>query len=215
MKPILLICHLLLACILQAQQPPEKILVYSSTQANAIPATTKSTIVQLAAQQSFQTEYTNNQTKLTTISQDTHPLVILLQVKEPISTKAINHLKTYVKQGGGLLVIHSKISNADYLGGHTTTLSTVQQPAIAAKNHASTYFLKDNWAVKDKAYAVTNYSHQNQLLLGTSSTPISWATALGKGNIFCTVLGGTADIYTNPNFKKHLQGALLYCLQYM
>jgi uncharacterized protein len=155
---------------------------------------------------------------------------------EPAQSKAFT---TYIENGGGFVGIHSasgsERQNPDFkriLGG-TFKWHTPNQKftlVVADKNHPSTTGLPAEWTWKDEGYLCDMVSGLRVLLeMDTTSVakpprdkwkmkfegnryPLAWCHTVGKGRSFYTALGHDIASYSDPAFRSHIQGGILWAL---
>jgi type 1 glutamine amidotransferase len=148
-------------------------------------------------------------------------------------------LTRYVEQGGGFVGIHSasgsERKNPDFkriLGG-TFKWHTPNQKftvVVADKNHPSTAKLPAEWTWKDEGYLCDMVPGLRVLLeMDTTSVakpprdqwamkfegnrfPLAWCHQVGKGRSFYTALGHDIASYSDPAFRGHIQGGILWTL---
>jgi type 1 glutamine amidotransferase len=155
---------------------------------------------------------------------------------DPAQSKAFT---AYIENGGGFIGIHSasgsERKNPDFkriLGG-TFKWHTPNQKftiVVADKNHPATASLPAEWPWKDEGYLCDLVPGLRVLLeMDTTSVanpprekwpmkfegnrfPLAWCHQVGKGRSFYTALGHEKAHYADPNFRKHLQGGILWVL---
>ncbi|MCV6630340.1 MAG: ThuA domain-containing protein [Flavobacteriaceae bacterium] len=217
MKRILFMCALSMVMLAQAQNEAMKMLVYSNAQNTATWSQAKKSMENLAATQSLKVVFSSDQAVFKPNMADAYVLVVLLQTDRDLQEASISHLEAFTNAGGGLMVVHSKMNQANFFGAATNGMQPLSQLSVskAADSRVATYFMKANWSVLDMPYRATSLQSNVDLLLGTKNSPISWSKSVGKGKLFATVLGGDAGIYQNKSFQKHLEGAIVFCLNDM
>lgn len=155
---------------------------------------------------------------------------------DPAQSKAFT---AYIEAGGGFAGIHSasgsERKNPDFkriLGG-TFRWHTPNQKftvIVADKNHPATAGLPEKWTWKDEGYICDLVPGLHVLLeMDTTSVPkpprdkwpvkiegdripLSWCHEVGKGRSFYTALGHDIAAYSDPLFRSHLQGGILWTL---
>ena len=148
-------------------------------------------------------------------------------------------LTAYVEGGGGFVGIHSACGserkNPDFhrvIGG-TFVWHTPNKPfkvVVADKNHPATSHLPAVWTWKDEGYLCKLQPGLRVLLEmdATSITspprakwpfkfegdryPLAWCHTVGKGRSFYTALGHDIACYSDPAYRKHLQGGIFWVL---
>jgi len=155
---------------------------------------------------------------------------------DPDQSKAFT---AYIENGGGFVGVHSasgsERDNPDFkriLGG-TFKWHTPNQKftvVVADKNHPATAGLPAEWKWKDEGYLCDLVPGLRVLLeMDTTSVakppretwaikfegnrfPLSWCHQVGKGRCFYTALGHDIACYSDPAFRGHLQGGILWVL---
>lgn len=145
----------------------------------------------------------------------------------------------WVENGGGFVGIHSATGserkNPDFkriIGGtfkwHTP--NDKFKLVVTDKNHPSTAHLPDVWTWKDEGYLCDLVPGLRVLLeMDTTSVPkpprdkwpvkfegnrypLAWCHTVGKGRSFYTALGHDIACYSDPTFRKHIQGGIFWVL---
>ncbi len=149
-------------------------------------------------------------------------------------------LQDFVRRGGGIVAIHS--ANAmerdwpwmwSMIGGKFVRHAPGQNfdLLITDNNHPSTYFLPERWNVTDECYYSNQLNPDIHVLLSADLTtitdknmngypgetfgklfPLCWCHEFEGGREWFTALGHNADFYSDPLFKKHLLGGILWVL---
>lgn len=155
---------------------------------------------------------------------------------EPAQSKAF---AGYIENGGGFVGIHSasgsERANPDFkriLGG-TFKWHTPNQKftvVVTDPKHPATAGLPAAWPWKDEGYLCDLVPDLRVLLeMDTTSVanpprdkwvlkfegnrfPLAWCHQVGKGRCFYTALGHDIAAYTDPAFRQHLQGGILWVL---
>ncbi len=145
----------------------------------------------------------------------------------------------YIEGGGGFVGIHSasgsERKNPDFkriLGG-TFVWHTPNKPfnvVVADKKHQSTAHLPEVWTWKDEGYLCDLVPGLHVLLEMDAASvpgpprdkwpfkfegnrhPLAWCHTVGKGRSFYTALGHDIACYSDPLFRKHIQGGILWVL---
>jgi uncharacterized protein len=145
----------------------------------------------------------------------------------------------YIEGGGGFVGIHSasgsERKNPDFkriLGG-TFKWHTPNQKftvLVADKNHPSTKSLPAAWTWKDEGYLCDLVPGLHVILeMDTTSVPnpprekwamkfegnrfpLAWSHQVGKGRSFYTALGHDIACYSDPAFRSHILGGILWVL---
>jgi len=146
----------------------------------------------------------------------------------------------YIRNGGGFAGIHS--ANAverqwpwywALVGGKFIRHAPHQEfdVIVTDKNHPSTKFIEDKWAVNDECYYSNNFNPDIKVLLSADMTtvednekskypgdifgdyfPLCWSHEFEGARQWYTALGHDAHTYNDPIFRKHLRGGILWVL---
>ena len=155
---------------------------------------------------------------------------------DPAQSKAFT---TYVENGGGFVGIHSasgsERKNPDFkriLGGTFKWHTPNQKFTVVVTDpaHPSTSALPAAWTWKDEGYLCDLVPNLHVLLeMDTTSVakpprekwvmkfegnrfPLAWCHQVGKGRSFYTALGHDIASYSDPAFRTHVQGGILWVL---
>lgn len=155
---------------------------------------------------------------------------------EPAQSAALDE---FVRAGGGFVGIHSatgserKNPQFKAIIGGTFKWHTPNQPfvvRVADANHPSTAQLPAEWKWKDEGYLCEMVPGLRVLLEMDTTTvakppraqwplkfegdryPLAWCHQVGKGRSFYTALGHDKAHYADANFRKHLQGGIVWVL---
>jgi hypothetical protein len=89
-------------------------------------------------------------------------------------------------------------------------------------NHPACTHLPVIWTIKDEIYLLNGFDHRTVHGLLTlnrepnkrtpGNYPIAWCKSYGRGRVFFTSLGHREDVWTNPDFQKHLLGGIRWAL---
>ena len=140
--------------------------------------------------------------------------------------------KKYINKGGSYLGIHAasdtefewawygKLVGAYFIDHPKPAQATMN---VLNKNHKSTQHLSNTWSHFDEWYNFKSISGDIQVLLALDESsyeggkngdfhPIAWYQEFDGGRMFYTGMGHTIESYSDPKFKEHLLGGILYCL---
>lgn len=142
-------------------------------------------------------------------------------------------LQQFVRRGGGVLAIHAA-TDAEYdwpwygqmLGAWFDNHPAIQ-PAICkvqVSQHPAVTSLPQLWQRTDEWYNFKQLLPDNNVLITVDETsytggthgathPISWYRYFDGGKVFYTAMGHTEEAYSDPLFKEHIKGALLWLAQ--
>ena len=141
----------------------------------------------------------------------------------------------YIQSGGSFLGVHSAADTeydwpwygrlvGGYFDSHPNNPNIRKAQLIKNGEHTSTNHLENTTEIADEWYNYKNLNSQVKpvLILDESSYeggtngdfhPISWYHKYDGGKAFYTGLGHPKEAYFNPLFRKHLEEALLWCLE--
>ncbi|UJH69266.1 ThuA domain-containing protein [Muricauda sp. SCSIO 65647] len=144
--------------------------------------------------------------------------------------------ENYIKGGGSFLGIHAAADTeydwpwygklvGGYFDGHPNN-PNVRKATIEVldKTHSSTAHLPDKWVRSDEWYnfkelnpevTVVMNLDENSYKGGTNGDhhPIAWYHEFDGGRAYYTGGGHTDESFDEPDFKKHLMGAIEWCLK--
>ncbi|GAA4295472.1 ThuA domain-containing protein [Aestuariibaculum suncheonense] len=138
----------------------------------------------------------------------------------------------YINKGGSFMGIHAatdtefewpwfnKLVGAYFLDHPKQQTATINR---VIRSHPATKHLPNQWQRYDEWYNFKSMNKQVNVLLMLDETsyeggkngafhPIAWCHEFDGGRAFYTGLGHTVASYSEPEFKKHLLGGILYCL---
>jgi len=140
-------------------------------------------------------------------------------------------LERYVRKGGGWVGIHSAADTEydwpfyeELVGARFRSHPAVQEAAIRVEDrrHRATAHLGAAWRRTDEWYDYgANPRGEVHVLLSLdegsydggrmgSDHPISWWREVGEGRAFYTGLGHTRESYGEPDYARHVLGAILW-----
>jgi uncharacterized protein len=140
--------------------------------------------------------------------------------------------KNYINKGGSFMGIHSAtdteyewswfgdLVGAYFLNHPKQSTATIKREV---KRHKSTKYLPKTWSRYDEWYNFKSINKNIKVLLtldessyegGTNGAyhPIAWYHEFDGGRSFYTGLGHTIESYSEPEFRRHILGGVLYCL---
>lgn len=160
-------------------------------------------------------------------------VVFLSTTMDVLNTEQERAFEGFIKNGGSYMGIHAA-ADTEYdwewygrlVGGYFeshpqgTPTATVQ---VINKAHPSTAHLPDAWQRVDEWYNYKNLNPDVTVLMnldestysgGTNGAnhPIAWFQEMDGGRAFYTGGGHTEASFDEPAFRKHLLGAMLWCL---
>ncbi|AKA35109.1 ThuA domain-containing protein [Flagellimonas lutaonensis] len=143
--------------------------------------------------------------------------------------------ENYIKSGGSFLGIHAAADTeyewpwygklvGGYFNGHPNN-PNVRKATIEVldKSHPSTAHLPDQWVRSDEWYNYKDLNPNMNVLMnldedsyegGTNGDnhPIAWYHEFEGGRAYYTGGGHTDESFDEPEFRKHLLGAIEWCL---
>ena len=141
-------------------------------------------------------------------------------------------LERYIRGGRGYVGVHAA-SDTEYdwpwygrLVGAYFARHPAIQPAtldVVDTNHPATAHLGATWDRTDEWYDLRDVSTAINVLMtidedsyeGASTGephPMAWYQAYDGGRAFYTALGHTVESYTDPTYRQHLLGGILYAM---
>ncbi|MEI7911099.1 MAG: ThuA domain-containing protein [Verrucomicrobiota bacterium] len=150
--------------------------------------------------------------------------------------------KAYIEGGGGFVGIHSSSgSERDWpyfqqvQGGKFLVHAVLQKFTIKVLDavHPATAHLGKTWEWSDECYFFTNLNPDLKVLLAVDTTvplqkfslqqptlgklngefPLAWCHELNGARAFYTSLGHKIEYYSDPTFRKHVLGGILWVLK--
>lgn len=222
----------------QKQTQAKKVLVYTKTlgwRHQSIETGVK-TIEEFGSKHNF--EVTHTEDSLHFSQQDLrqyNAIVFLNTTGNVLDLKAQSAFEKYIQGGGSFLGVHAAADTeynwpwygklvGGYFESHPNNPNIREAQLIKKDQHASTNHLKKITKISDEWYNYKNLNSKIQPVLmldetsyegGTNGNfhPISWYHKYDGGKAFYTGLGHPKEAYSNPIFKKHLEEALLWCLE--
>ena len=199
-------------------------------------------IAELMAEKGFSSDISKNPDDFSATNLSRYKAVVFCNTNNeaftnPAQSKA---LVDFVSDGGGFVGIHSATGSErqnsafrNLLGG-VFIWHTPNQPfnlVVTDKSHPATAHLPDTWRVKDEGYFCEMVDGLHVVLeMDTTSVakpprsewkvkfegnrfPLAWGKEFGKGRSFYTALGHDSTFYSDPLFRKHLLGAILWSMR--
>lgn len=145
-------------------------------------------------------------------------------------------LRDYMAGGGGFLGVHAATCAepdwpyyGELLGARFARHPEVQPATVAVtdREHPATAHLPAAWRWTDEWYDFHPGppAHGVRVLAsvdedtydgGTmgAAHPLVWCHERGTGRVFSTALGHPPSAYADPDFRRHLEGALLWCTRH-
>jgi type 1 glutamine amidotransferase len=158
-------------------------------------------------------------------------VVFLSTTGDVLAPKQQKAFKAYIRHGGGWVGVHSA-ADTEYdwpfygrlLGAYFQSHPAIQQATIDVtdRSHPSTRHLPARWTRTDEWYSFRSNPRGSVHVLatldestytgGTMGTdhPIAWCHSFKGGRAWYTALGHTIESYSEPAFRRHLLGGILW-----
>lgn len=191
------------------------------------------TIMELGRENDFKVTHTENAEAFSNENLKQFNLVIFLNTTgNVLNEDQEKAFKNYINNGGSFMGIHSasdteyewpwygKLVGAYFLSHPKQSTATIKR---IVKNHIATKHLPKKWIRFDEWYNFKSISKNIHALLTLDEStyeggkngdfhPVAWYQEFDGGRSFYTGLGHTIESYTEPMFRKHLLGGILFCL---
>jgi type 1 glutamine amidotransferase len=223
----------------EAKKMPELVLVFTKTEGYRHKSIEKGvqTLRELGRQNGFIALQTESGEDFTVQNLNNYKLVVFLNTTmDVLDNSQQRAFETYIKSGGAFLGVHAAADTeydwpwygklvGGYFDSHPSDPNVRKATInVVDKSHAATEHLQDSWVRTDEWYNYKNLSSETSILLnldessyegGTngSNHPIAWYHEFDGGRAFYTGGGHTDDSYDEPMFRKHLLGAIEWCLK--
>jgi len=212
---------------------PIKLLIYSRTAGFRHDSIEKGVGVffDLAESEGLDVTWTEDKSLIKkSVLNDHHVIMFLNTTGDCVDPEGQADLEEFVeKKGGGYVGVHAA-ADTEYdwawygrlVGAYFQSHPHIQPAKIQVvdRKHPSTKHLSDLWTRTDEWYdykALPPSTARILMKLDTSSYtghkmgenhPTSWCQTIGKGRAFYTGGGHTRESYDEPDFRKHLLGAI-------
>lgn len=192
------------------------------------------TIEELGKQNNFEIIHTEDASLFSFENLKNYKLVIFLNTTgDVLNTNEEQAFETYINNGGSFMGIHSatdtefewawygQLVGAYFLNHPKQATATIKR---INNIHPSTKHLPEQWIRHDEWYNFKSINKDIKVLLNLEEStyeggengafhPIAWYHEFDGGRSFYTGLGHTNESYSEPEFKQHLLGGILYCLK--
>ncbi len=151
-------------------------------------------------------------------------------------------LLKWLREGGAFIGVHCASDTyydweeygnfvGGYFAGHGPVNHMPVTMEVENRDHPSTCMLDHKWTIADEIYHIKEFKKDRVSTLVSvdkESTPkevvekhgfkkdvyypVSWTNTEGKGRVFYTSLGHREDVWSNPEFQKHLTGGIAWAL---
>lgn len=205
-------------------------------------ATAAEAIRQLGTANGFLVDISENPEDITEANLKNYQAVVLANTNnETFDTDAQKlAFQRYIQAGGGLVGIHSASGSERQwpwfwrtLGGKFRRHPPLQRFEIAVLDrlHPATLHLPAQWSWEDECYYLDQLNPEMHVLLaaelntvkddqkseypGTTfghQLPLSWCLETGRGRSWYTALGHKPEYYSDPVFRQHLLGGIIWVL---
>ena len=232
MKSIILVFAFL---FLNPNYQNDKVLVFTKTAGYRHESIEKGVkaIAKLGKQNRFDVVHSEDASIFTEKNLSQYKLVIFLNTTGDILTDdQQKNFESFIKNGGSFMGIHSatdteydwpwygKLVGAYFLNHPEKSNAEVVK---IDQNHQSCTHLPERWLRYDEWYNYKSINPDINVLLQLDENtyqggenglthPIAWYHEFEGGRVFYTGMGHTKQSYSEPEFKKHLLGGILYCL---
>jgi len=229
-----LVVFLAFLCLSQSYGS-DKVLLFTKTEGyrhESIETGVKA-ITKLGKQNDFDVTYTEDASLFTKENLSHYELEIFLNTTGDILTDdQQNNFESFIKKGGSFMGIHSA-ADTEYdwpwygklVGAYFLNHPEKSKAEIIKidKNHQSCTHLPERWLRYDEWYNYKSISLDINVLLQLDENtyqggengpihPIAWYQEFEGSRVFYTGMGHTKKSYSESDFKKHLLGGILYCL---
>ncbi|NAY91531.1 ThuA domain-containing protein [Muricauda sp. JGD-17] len=163
-------------------------------------------------------------------------VVFLSTTMDVLEEEQQRAFEKYIKNGGSYLGIHAAADTeydwtwygklvGGYFESHPNDPNVLDARIdVLRKDHSSTSHLNDTWSRSDEWYNYKNLNPNVTVLLnldeksysgGTNGAnhPIAWYHEFDGGRAYYTGGGHTEATFDEPAFRKHLLGAIQWCLK--
>ena len=192
------------------------------------------TIAELGKQNGFEISHSEDANLFIEENLNQYKLVIFLNTTGDILNDAQQKsFERFLRNGGNFMGIHSaadteyewpwygKLVGAYFLNHPEKSKAEIVK---VDNTHLACKHLPERWSRFDEWYNYKAISPDINVLLKLDETtynggengpnhPIAWYHEYENGRAFYTGMGHTKESYSEPDFKKHLLGGILYCLK--
>ena len=218
---------------------PDLVLVFTKTEGyrHESIATGVKTLRELGRKNNFIVLRTESEEDFTAENLANYQAVVFLSTTGDIlNEEEQTAFENYIKSGGSYLGIHAA-ADTEYewdwygklVGGYFESHPNnpnVREAKIEVldKTHSATAHLNDTWLRNDEWYNYKNLNSKVTVAMnldeksyegGTNGAnhPIAWYHTYDGGRAYYTGGGHTNESYSDSDFKKHLLGAIFWCLK--
>ncbi|MFL1010671.1 ThuA domain-containing protein [Flavisericum labens] len=225
-----------LALSLSACKAPNQVLVFTKTEGFRHKSIEKGveTLKELGGANRFKVVHTEDANLFSNQNLDKFNLVVFLNTSGDVLNKDQEQaFKAYINNGGSFMGIHAasdtefewswfgELVGAYFVNHPKKSDATID---VVDGNHPSTKHLQKQWTRYDEWYNFKWTNEDTHVLLNIDETtyeggtngeyhPIAWFHEYDGGRSFYTAMGHTEASYSEPEFRQHLLGGILYCLK--
>lgn len=227
-----LIPSLILMSFLLKGQADFKVLVFSKTEGFRHSSITagQQCLQDLSSANNFSCHFSENAEIFNNTALDSFAVVVFLNTTgDVLNGNQEAAFENFIESGGGYVGIHAA-SDTEYnwpwygalVGSYFNGHPAIQDAEMKVENgsHPATEHLGSTWTRREEWYNFATPFPQNLSILltvdeqtyqgGTMGDfhPIAWFHEVGLGRSFYTAMGHEAQAYSEPDFRKHILGAL-------
>ena len=218
---------------------PDLVLVFTKTEGyrHESIATGVKTLRELGRKNNFIVLRTESEEDFTAENLANYQAVVFLSTTgDVLNDDEQTAFENYIKSGGSYLGVHAA-ADTEYkwdwygklVGGYFESHPNnpnVREAKIEVldKTHSATAHLNDTWVRNDEWYNYKNLNSNVTVAMnldeksyegGTNGAnhPIAWYHTYDGGRAYYTGGGHTNESYSDSDFKKHLLGAIFWCLK--
>lgn len=222
----------------QEQTQAKKVLVFSKTlgwRHKSIEVGLK-TLQDFGKKHNFVVVHTEDSLHLATEFLPQYDAIVFLNTTgNVLDTQGQVAFEKYIQSGGSFLGVHSAADTeydwpwygklvGGYFDSHPNNPNLREATLTKQKKHPSTAHFPNRFSTTDEWYNYKNLNPTTTTLLTLDETsyeggtngdfhPIAWYHEYDGGKAFYTGLGHDISKYAEPDFIKHLEQAILWCLE--
>lgn len=225
----------------EVQSPPKKpdlVLVYTKTEGfrHESIATGVKALREMGRKNNFIVLRTESSEDFNSENLANYSLVVFLSTTMDVLDESEQKaFEGYIQSGGSFLGIHAATDTeydwpwygklvGGYFESHPNNPNVLEAKIdVLTNEHSSTTHLNDTWKRTDEWYNFKNLNPDVTVVMkldeksydgGTNGEnhPIAWYHEFDGGRAYYTGGGHTNESYSEPDFRKHLLGAIFWCL---
>lgn len=214
----------------------DKVLVFTKTAGYRHESIEKGveSIIELGKENDFDVTHSEDANMFNKENLSQYKLVIFLNTTEDIlNLEQQKNFEDFINNGGSFMGIHSA-ADTEYdwtwygklVGAYFMDHPEKSNAQIIRidETHLSSKHLPDTWTRYDEWYNYKSINPDIKVILQLDETtyiggkngpnhPIAWYQEFDGKRMFYTGMGHTKESYSEPDFKNHLLGGILYCLK--